>query len=133
MDRLLRILFALLVAIGATGAELRLPQASFQVDMDCGPGADGTCPCGMPMPGPEPCTITLPSPMAAPTRTVTAVSEPVATADPAGPEPKPWPPTSLMLPLCEGAQPMLPEFRVLDTGPPLLASERAARLRVFRI
>lgn len=135
MDRFLRILFALLVAIGATGAELRLPQESVRMDMDCGVSADGTCPCGMPMPGrsPQPCNTSAPSPVAVPTRTVTAVIECATAADRRVHEPRPWPASWIVLPRFEDEKWMASEPIPVDTGPPLLASQRTARLRVFRI
>jgi hypothetical protein len=135
MDKFLRILFAFLVVIGATGAELRLPQEAAQVDMDCTLSPDGTCPCGMPMPqrGPQPCNTSIPSPVAAPTRTVAAVAECATAADQVAREPKPWPAAWALLPRLEDERAMAPEPLRVDTGPPLLASERTAQLRVFRI
>lgn len=134
MDRLLRILFALLVAIGATGAELRLPQGMAPIEMDC-QSSNGTCPCGMPMPlrGPQPCNTSVPSPVAVPTRTFSTVIEYATSADRAVEEPRPWPATWALLPRFEDEKWMVSEPVPMDTGPPLLASERSARLRVFRI
>lgn len=132
MDRFLRILFALLVVIGATGAELRLPQESVAAEMDCPVSADGTCPCGMPMPEPRPCT-SIPSPVAPPSRTVSVVVAQAAAADPVPVEPKPWPRTWES----DWSEPALVRMSAepipCDTGPPLLASERSAHLGVFRI
>jgi len=131
MDRLLRILFALLVVIGATGAELRLPES--RPDMDCPVSADGTCPCGMPMPTPQSCGHSLPSPGVAPTRAVSVLIECAASADRAMQEPRPWPAAWSLPPRLQNARYATLEVIPVDTGPPLPASERAARLRVFLI
>ena len=120
-------------ALGAVGAELRLPQDAARMDMDCIPNADGTCPCGMPMPGPQPCNISIPSPLAVPARAITAVVEYATSADQVLPEPKPWPAAWAVLPRFEDAPWAASEPIPVDTGPPLLASERITRLRVFLI
>lgn len=132
MDRLLRILLALMVAIGATGAELQPPQASMPMNMECPVLPDGTCPCGMPMPEPGPC-IVVPSPVMAPARSVSTVVEYATAADRVVVEPKPWPAAWALVPRIGDAKRVSLEPIPVDTGPPLLASERSAYLGVFRI
>jgi hypothetical protein len=132
MDRILRILLALLVAIGATGAELQPPQASMPMNMECPVLPDGTCPCGMPMPEPGPCVV-IPSPVMGPLRTAIAVVEYATAADRVAAEPKPWPATYVLAPWFVDERRVSREPIPADTGPPLLASERSAHLGVFRI
>lgn len=132
MDRLLRIVLALLVTLGAIGAELQPPQASMPMDMECPVLPDGTCPCGMPMPEPGPCVV-IPSPVMAPVRTMTVVVEYATAADRIAQEPHPWP-VAWERSLASGEAKWIGIKPIpADTGPPPLASERTARLRVFRI
>lgn len=132
MDRFLRILLAVLVAIGATGAELQPPHAPMPMNMECPVLPDGTCPCGMPMPEPGPCVV-IPSPVMAPLRTAIAVVEYATAADRVAVEPKPWPATWVLVPRSADERRVSREPIPVDTGPPLLASERSAHLGVFRI
>lgn len=134
MRRFIYCLFALLVVIGATGAELQLPQETAPVAMDCQPSG-GICPCGMPMPqrGPQPCNTSVPSSMAVPTPKVTAVGESATSANQTVREPKPWPAAWTLLALLQDERTMASEPIPLDAGPPLLVSERLARLRVYLI
>ena len=133
MNRFLRFLFALLVAIGATGAELQPP---VRRAMDCCPvGDEGPCPCGMPAParGPQSCGSPAPAPVAPPVRAAAVVAEIAVAADTVVPEPLPWPAAwHLDHVALDEAQYQVEPIPV-DTGPPLLASERSSRLRVFRI
>jgi hypothetical protein len=131
MDHLLRILLAFFVAVSASGGELRLPQTSVQMDMDCELIPDGSCPCGMPMP--QPCNMSVPAPMAVPSRSVTAIVESLAPADQVLHEPKPWPTAWTLVPRLGDEKGTRAEPIPVDTGPPPLPSERAARLRVFQI
>lgn len=131
MDHLLRILLAFFVTIGATGGALRLPQTAVQVEMDCDVNPDGSCPCGMPMP--QPCNTSVPSPIGVPTRSVTTIVESVTAADQVLQEPRPWPSAWNLQPRLRDEKGTRAEPIPVDTGPPLLASERATHLRVFRI
>ena len=130
--RFLYCLFALVVAMVATGAELRLPEP---IQMDCGATEDGTCPCGMPMPerSPAPCSTSLPSPVAVPTQRIKAIIEYATSADQTALEPKPWPVSWTLLHRLDDEKWMASQPIPVDTGPPLLASERTALLRVFLI
>lgn len=123
MNRFLRILLALLVAIGAMGAELPPSRA---VRMDCG----GACPCGMPA---QPCETSAPAPLGTPSRVVAVVAEHPATVERWAREPKPWPAEWAPLPRSWNTSRMTFLWLSVDTGPPLLASERAAQLEIFRI
>jgi len=131
MNLFFRILLAFALALGAAGAE---PQAPERV-MDCPMSEGGTCPCGMPMPekGPQPCGIALNAPVAPPVRRVTAVIESVTAADVIAREPLPWPDSWKVLSRLEDEKWRRSEPIPVDTGPPLLASERNAHLRVFLI
>jgi len=139
MDRLLRILCALLVVLSATAAELRLPMDTAHPDVDCAASTSEHCPCGMPMAppvgprsDPQSCCTTLPAPMTIPSRATIAV-ERVVSAELALPEPRPWPGTWDLLPTFRDARSGLAGHGPVDTGPPLRASERVAHLGVFRI
>jgi hypothetical protein len=132
MDRLLRFLLVVLVTLGVASAEVRLPE---QKVMDCPMSGAGTCPCGMPMPekGPQPCGVFQTSPVTAPSRTLTAIIEYATTADRVTREPKPWPASWTVATPFEDEKLQRAEPLPVDTGPPLLASEFAARVRIFRI
>ena len=138
MRRILYCIFALVMAIGATGTELRLPQV---VDTDCSISGDEACPCGMDMSrrgpqGPQQgaqCNTSVPSPATLPPRKLRTILEYATSADVTTSEPKPWPPSWTLLAQTKSLESRAPEATQVNTGPPLLASERSARLRVFRI
>ena len=131
--RFLYCLFALVVAIGATGAELRLPMDSVQMDMHCGASVEGTCPCGRPMPqrSPQPCNTAASTPVAVLARAVKTLTAVTLATDPRVAEPRPWPASwGLLSKTGTGSEMTL---RTEEARPPLLASVRSARLKVIRI
>ena len=130
MRRFFPALIALLVVLGAMGAELRLVETPAML---CCCGGSGHQSCGMPQRSPHPCGNSIPAPVAAPSRTVAIVVEAVTTAQQRVKEPRPWSATWVWVtdfgPEASALGPVLP----VDTGPPPLASERRAQLGVFRI
>ncbi len=129
MRRFLHPLFAFLVVLGVTGAELRLPEAPAAL---CSCGGSGS-PCGMPQRSPQPCGTSAPSPLAAPVQPVAAVAEAVASTRLSQQPPRPWSETWAWVREFQAEAGVSKDVSARDPGPPLLASERVARLNIFRI